>query len=250
MLCKKWSLFAANIIATLFSQPVLAIEPWHPILTVNAGAAFSNPGESKNFPANASVFSFYDYDASDTSRARFLGGIFVGAEFLIQPEFLSMQAGLSYYQPVPFTLTGDVTQGVDVASENQYSYQYSIQSQQVLLESKLLYNVRHYHPYITAGIGAAFNKSKDYEVDIDPPFTTFSIQFKDNTNTSFMYRIGLGIDVDITKNARLGVGYRYADLGETETGHGVIDSIATHHRLLESRLYTNEILAQFTFIVT
>ena len=249
MPCKKWTFIAANIIISLFSQSVLAIDNWHPILAFSAGAAFSNPGESKNIPAHDGIFSFYHYDASDSSHARFLGGLFLGAEFLLQPEHLSLQAGLSYYQPVSFTLTGEVTQGADVSSENQYSYQYDIQSQQVLIESKLLYNVQHYHPYLTAGIGAVFNRSQNFEVDIDPPFTTFSNQFKDNTVTSFMYRIGLGIDIDIAKQTRLGLGYRFADLGKTKTGHGVIDTVSTNNTLSQSRLYSNEILAQLTIIV-
>ncbi len=144
---KKWVLLIVSLLtASIFCHSALAMYPWHPILVMTTGAAFNNDSDSKNFPAHDNIFSFYDYKGH-ANHGQFIGGIFVGTEFLIQPEYLSLQTGFSYYQPTPLTLAGDVTQGVDVASENTYSYQYSIQSQQVLIESKLLYNVQRYHPY-------------------------------------------------------------------------------------------------------
>ncbi len=222
---------------------------WHPMLTLTAGAAFnSDAGHSQNFPATDEIFSFFNYAANNTHQTLAIFGGFVGAEFLLHPKW-DLQAGLAYYQPSTFHTNGIVTQGIDPDSENLYTYKYAIQSRQLLAESKLLYHCRYFHPYLSAGIGAAWNRSQSFAVNIQPPFTTLSNQFNNNTMTSFTYSVGLGLDVDMTKQARIGIGYRFADLGKSKTGNGIIDDVITQNTLSQSHLYTHEILAQLTFIL-
>ena len=237
------SLFASSIFPDNFFKTV----SWHPIMVFTAGSALnSDAGESKNFPATSKIFTFYNYTADNPTQKYALFGAFLGAEFLLQPAW-SLQAGLSYYQPSAFIAKGIVTQGADLASANQYSYQYLIQAHQLLVEGKLLYNWKIYHPYFSAGIGPSFNYSQDYSVNIQPPFTTFSNQFANRNVTSFSYNVGVGVDMDVTDHARFGVGYRFTDFGSSQTGNANIDGIATSNNFSQSHLYANELLAQFTF---
>jgi opacity protein-like surface antigen len=264
ILPSKWLHMAACLYASLFSSSVFAIPslpiPYadhfmryyqHPILTMAVGAAYNNDaGESQNIPAHDGVFSFYNYAAHDVKQTETMWGGSLGAEFLWQPAW-SLQVGLGFYQATAFTAKGIVTQGVDVASQNQYSYHYSIQSRQLLLENKFLSN--HYspfHPYFLLALGAAFNHSKNFSVDITPAYTAFSNQFKDSTTTSFSYTLGLGVDIDISKNARIGIGYRFADLARAKTGSASIDNIATTNTLAQTHLYAHELLAQFSFVLS
>jgi opacity protein-like surface antigen len=256
-----WQRYAAGLITSLLLVPsvcsasVTTFEDYlrdsfrHPIVNFSLGAAFnSDAGESKNIPAHGGVFSYYNYTAHNVDQSQPLFGAFLGAEFSINPEW-SAQGGFGYYEPSAFHVKGVVTQGVNVASQNQYSYYYHIQTRQFLAEGKVLYNWLRYHPYLAAGIGAALNESENYNVNIQPPFTTFSNQFGDNSTTSFTYSVGFGVDVDITEQARLGIGYRFAGLGKACTGNGMIDTVATSNTLSQDHLYSNEILAQFTFVL-
>lgn len=222
---------------------------WNPFITLIGGASFnSKAGQSKYFPATNEVFSYYNYHDYNIRQTDSIFGGSVGSEFLLNPKW-ALQGSISYYQPSTFNVKGIVTQGVDTSSENQYSYKYAIQVHQLLIESKLLYNLQYYHPYLSAGVGTAWNKSKNYTVNIQPPFTTFSNQFKDGTHASFSYSLGFGVDRNITEYVRLGVGYRFTDFGSSETGHGIIDTVRTSHALSQSHLYTNLLLAQFTVLL-
>ncbi len=221
----------------------------YPIVAVSAGTAFSqSTTTSKNFPAQNGLFSFYNYADHLDNQNVAMFGIFLGGEIVLNPQW-NLQAGLGYYQPSAFAVNGTVTQGVSIASANQYTYQYKIQSRQLLVDGKLLYRWCNYHPYLAAGLGAGWNEVQDYTVNIQPPFTTFSNQFKNNTRSSFSYSLGFGVDVDVLENLRLGVGYRFADFGPAETGTSMIDTVSTNYTLSQPHLYSNELLVQLTAIL-
>jgi opacity protein-like surface antigen len=223
---------------------------WHPIVTLSSGVAFNtNAGKPENFPAQNGIFSFYNYSVNSIFQTQPLVGGFIGAEFLLNPTWC-LQAGVGYYQPTTFQIKGSVTQGVDLFSSDKYAYHYSIESRQLLIETKLLYHHwQTYHPYLTLGLGAAFNNAKNFQVNIQPPFTTVSNQFGNNTTTSFTYSLGFGMDVNVLEHVRIGGGYRFADLGGAKTAKSTINTIATNNTLSQSHLYAHEVLIQLTFDV-
>ena len=182
-------------IAQFFAQ-----RNWQPIATFTGGAAFtSGAGANNQFPAQTAIFSFYNYNSTHSTQSQGYFGGFVGAERLVKTNWL-MQLGIGYYEPTTFKAKGYVTQGADVETENQYAYSYSVQSHQLLAEAKLLYNNwNQYHPYLSAGIGGAWNNAKRFNVNIEPPFTTYSNQFSNHSSSSFSYAVGLGIDMNFSK---------------------------------------------------
>ncbi|MEO7049215.1 MAG: outer membrane beta-barrel protein [Ferruginibacter sp.] len=160
-----------------------------------------------------------------------------------------MQTGLGYDQASNFEAKGSLAQGADAQSEDQYSYHYSVLARQVLVEGKLLYRFRErYFPYFLLGLGTAFNKASSYGTNV-PPFSTFTRQYQNNTQTSFSYAIGLGVDVDVINHLRLGIGYRFADFGQVQLGKSTIDTTSVGGTLTQTHLYANEILAQLTFVI-
>ncbi len=227
---------------------------WRPVLTLSAAAAFSDDvGASEFIPIIDPIEDeFFDYSAHQSNQSKFLFGVFLGAEFFLNPSW-NLQSGFSYYQPLLFHSEGIVTQGLDDLSADSFPYQYDIQVRQVLFENKLLYNWMvqslPLHPYVSAGIGIGINSARNYQIIIAPEFSTFSNQFTNDTNTDFSYRVGLGVDVDLTKRIRLGVGYRFADFGKVGLGNASIDDIPTDNNLSQSHLYTNEVMGQLTFIM-
>ena len=230
-----------------FYKDEVSSTPYHALITISGGGAFSDDvGRSVTFPVIDD--STYAYTADKDSESSDLFGIFGGVEFPLYQAW-SMQLGLGYYQ-TDFDASGALVQGPDALSADTYQYKYSIKSEQVLVESKFLMNnfYRGLHPYLSAGLGAAFNKSKDYSVN-NPTFLTFSPLFRANTETSFTYNVGFGIDFDIPKYWRVGVGYRFTDLGKSSLGVGRIDTTAIGSTLRQSHLYAHEVMAQLTFIV-
>ncbi len=223
---------------------------WHPIVSIGAGASISSKaGESNTFPIqNPDTDEFYDYSIYKVTQSSSLLDGFLGAECNFSPKW-GLQIGVDYNQEAPFTVQGTLTQGADVQSEDIYHYNYRITTKQLLLEGKLLYTIREkYHPYLLVGVGAAFNRAYNYDTNV-PPFITFTRMYQNNSTSSFSYAIGVGIDVDVTSHMRVGAGYRFADLGKVKLGSAVIDTTPVSGTLTQNNLYTNEVLAQITFIV-
>ena len=250
---------------------VEATTHWQPLVTLTAGAAFNNDtGNSQYFPSpNPVQDAYYNYAANNSQESVLLVGGFIGAERKLARNW-NIQLGLGYYQPGIYHAKGTLTQGPaiigsgapDIDASSQYPYRYNIKTQQLLVESKLLFTTHNiFHPYITAGIGAGFNNVYGFSADITPVDTTLTNHFNSANTTSFSYRVGFGIDVDLTKQVRLGLGYRFADFGSTKSGTSVIDSgginndgtvnpaVTSNNRLTQSHLYTNDVVAQLTYLI-
>ncbi len=191
---------------------------------------------------------FYHYSTNHPSQTSGLMDIFLGAEWSWRPNW-AIQTGVDYSQASPFSAKGTFVQGADAESADSYTYHYGTLTRQLLIEGKLFYTVKkHFHPYILAGLGATFNKAYHYYTNV-PPFLTFTRMYANNSTTSFSYAAGIGIDTDIHRNLRIGIGYRFVDLGQVKLGNARIDTTNVSGTLSQSHLYANEILAQVTFVL-
>ena len=230
--------FESNSLFALFSQ-------LQPVLTFSAGASIiSHTDKSQSFtPLD---LCSYHYTPKDSNTTNMLWGGFVGSEV---KRFQSWEfiAGLGYYQPNFLSTKGALIQGADPTSNNTYSYQYKTQSQQVLAEGKLYWTAKEkIQPFLMVGIGASFNKTLNYQTSV-PPFLEFTPMFSNHTQTNFTYAVGPGIDISLSKSLRIGVAYRFTDLGLANTGRAQIDEIPISSTLKQPRLYANQILAQLTY---
>lgn len=157
-------------------------------------------------------------------------------------------AGLGYYQPSVLATTGALTQGADPMSDNTYRYRYQTQSRQLLAEGKLYWIEKEKtQPFLMVGLGAAFNQMYNYQTSV-PPFLEFTPVFTRHAQTHFTYAIGPGIDISVSQSFRIGMAYRFTDLGSVKTGRAQIDGIPISSALKQSHVYANQILFQFTFI--
>jgi opacity protein-like surface antigen len=223
--------------------------PWwfSPLVTVSGGIEAARPGSSQTLNMS-SDFITYQYNSSDASSNRLLLGIFAGTEIPLQQQ-RTLQLGLGFYSPGSFSSgRGILTQGVDPGSSDQYTYNYKVKNNLLLAEGKLSCTMQQIlHPYALAGLGVSFNNAYSYTTTV-PPFLTFTPEFTNNTNTSWAYSLGVGIDVDIQKNWRLGVGYRFANLGQANLGPGLIDTTLFTSTLFQSNLYAQACLMQLTYL--
>ncbi len=239
-----------SVMRLLLSCFILLVEPnlvfaLQPIFTFTTGASISQLGQAESFrPLD---LCSYHYKPNSSNATNMLWGGFAGSEVMGSSSWKFI-AGLGYYQPNSLSTKGTLTQGVDSASDETYSYKYQTQSQQLLAEGKLYWIAKDkIQPFLMVGIGGALNKTSDYQTSVSP-FIEFTPSFSNHTNTSFTYAIGPGIDMGLSKSFRIGLAYRFTDLGSANTGSAQIDAIPISSTLKQSHLYANQILAQFTFI--
>jgi opacity protein-like surface antigen len=248
----KYTLY---VFAGLLASPLVLAHGsfWHmsenlharPLVTLSSGPVFtSDAGGTHTFPVIFGSNYFYTRDKSNETRG--IVGAFAGYVLPLYSNW-EMQAGLAAYASW-YDSNGLLLQGPDSASSDLYNYHYDINSTQLLVESKFSYNAfQIYHPYLSAGLGVAFNRAKNYSTSV-PPFLTFTPMFADHLEHSFTYNAGLGMDVDIPCNWRLGVGYRFSDLGKVRLGAGHIDTVPIGGTLEQKHLYVHELLAQLTYL--
>lgn len=244
-------LFPSGAYAAFSLSAWYANKPFRPVVALGGGvASTSDLGESQTFPIqNVVTDERYHYSPHQATQTSGLIDAFIGAEWCLYPKWLA-EVGVGYNQAAPFSAKGSFSQGADPGSTDVYAYHYGVLVRQLLVEGKLLYTVKErFHPYVFGGLGASFNKAYNYYTTV-PPFLAFTRSYQDNSVTSFSYALGVGIEGDMTKQLRLGVGYRWTDLGQVKLGQAHINTLAVSGSLSQSHLYTNEWLAQLTYLFT
>ncbi len=224
------------------------VSPWwySPVLALSGGLAVANVGRSQMLTMD-NDYTTYQYSAKHSSSQRFILGVYTGTEIVLNAKFL-LQMGIGFYDPGAFSSEHNtLIQGVDPESSDLFSWHYKVKNQSFLAEAKLLATLRNQiHPYLTLGVGTAFNQAYDYRVNV-PPFLTFTPEFTNHTQTSFTYAVGIGMDADVAKNCRVGVGYRFANLGQANLGKGFLDDKIFSGTLRQSNFYMHALLAQVTW---
>lgn len=236
-------------ITTSCASAIKMGKTWWPIIAIGGGISSTiDVGQGKHFPIdNPITDEFFDYTANEASQTSSLGSIFVGVEWPCSRWLL--QAGFSFKQASPYVAASNFNQGADFQSVDQYRYHYEVLSRQLLFEGKLLYTLKQiFHPYLLLGLGTSFNKAYHYYTNV-PPTLTFTRIYADKSITSFSSLFGIGIDIDIAPDMRAGLGYRFADLGQIMLGNAVIDGIKVPGTLSQAHTYTNELLAQISWLL-
>jgi len=233
-----------------FSSAYDALSTGRGVITLGGGAIFAKDvGKSKDFTIIDPVEDeFYNYTAASSSQTRAFFSSFIGGEWSLNPAY-AMQFGLGFNQAESMSVKGSLLQGPDLQSADTWTYNYSVLTRQLLVESKFIYQQSKYiHPYGEVGIGASFNKAENYETNV--PFDiTFTRQYPSNTQTAFTYLIGAGVEMDIAPHVRLGVGYRFIDAGKFQLGTpALIDVTSVSGTLSTKHLYANELLAQLSWL--
>jgi opacity protein-like surface antigen len=220
-----------------------------PFLSFQGGGLLPfNLSPAQNFTAIPGNGFSYDYEAPAAQMVGFWG-IGLGVEWSLRSEW-ALQLGLDYLQS-SLTPKGTLVQSLN-DFPNNYTYQYSVLTRQLLFTGKLLYTfAEHYHPYVSLGLGIASNKAFDYSSNVSSIETTRS--YADNTVNSFSYAVGLGAEIDMTSYFRVGAGYRFTDLGRVALGQAMEASqsgfgLPVAGSLSQSHLYANEFFIQGTFI--
>ncbi len=224
--------------------PLMSFADFKPIMSLSLGSDRTNVYSTKSItlipPFQNAYIGTNHYDTEAVI------GLFLGAETFFSQNW-AWQLGLSYFQSSVFTENGNVYQFSDPAFNN-LTYQYNIQSRRIYLETKVSPVWRQiWHPYLSLGAGEAFNKAYAYiETPVSSENLPMAQPFAGHTTQSFTYLGGIGMDIDMGKNVRMGVGYRFVNLGNASLGMTPLQSSV--NTISNSHLYTNEFLLQLTII--
>jgi opacity protein-like surface antigen len=231
------------------SLPALNDLIWNYFISLGGGVAVTSEiGDSKSFAAAPpGSDEYYIYTAYKPTQSSFLGDAFLGVEGRLNPYWL-MQVGFDFNQISPYTAKGSLVQGVDQASQDIYSYRYSVMARQFLLASKVLFTLENIvHPYVFAGVGGSMNRAYNYSTSA-LPFSVLTRLYSNRNTSSFSYSLGAGIDLDVTNRLRVGIGYRFASYGAVNLGQANIGAVQVPGVLSQDHLYTNQLFAQITWL--
>jgi len=215
------------------------------VIGVMGGLAFSKVDASANYDVG---FTTYDYDSKQETQTRGLWGGFLGVEYNWNPDW-RFQSAVAYYQTSPFSSEGTLTQNADEVSPDVYEYHFKVRSYQFMWENKILAEWKEdYHPYFAVGLGLGVNRAENYGTNVNP-FLAFTPEYKDNTEVSFSYSFAVGVDYDINDYLRLGLGYRFTDLGKASLEKSYLNTTELHHSIEKHHLYNQEIMLQLTYFI-
>lgn len=223
------------------------------VVTVSGGANFLRVGAGAvaghyNFLNNLIRYS-YQNTSPNIKATEPMWGIFVGSEVFLSSPW-ALRYGLAYYQTRGVSGETTLTQSLDGINFSSIPYHSSISNQQLLAEMKLLWMTpKRIQPYFMLGLGAAFKEQSNTIKEKSLLASIVTPQFANKSRTNFSFAVGPGLDFLISKSLRVGVAYRYVDLGEVDENplffnfiHVPIDNIQRIH------LYSQQLLLQITGI--
>jgi opacity protein-like surface antigen len=224
-----------------------------PVVTLTGG--MSTPMGQQNQSLTFANTDF-NYQPHQSATDKPIIGGFIGAEYSFKPLWV-LQSGFAFYQNHTTSIHGEEVQApvISLDAVNQWNYRYKILSRQLLFENKISLIVKnHFRPYVIAGLGASFNHAYNFQVTPQNSGEVATAIYGSNMNKSFAGTLGLGGDFDLDTHTRIGIGYRFAYLGESDLGKGTLDtgaggSVFSLPALKSNHSYNQEILIQFTYLI-
>lgn len=155
--------------------------------------------------------------------------------------------GLRYQHLFTRAISGRVTQYSEPRFNN-YDYSWDIQSNIVSAYTKLqLIQWGRVTPYVSGGIGAAFNQSGQYTETADPGIDGRDTpDFRSGTQTNFAYDLGAGLDFVVNPKLLLSLGYDFQSLGEVSSHRAITTWSSQKLRL--GNFYANTALLSLTYL--
>lgn len=215
---------------------------WYPVISVGGALINVHIAQTQTLSGGGDPQVRNIYTPQHLNTNEILFSLVVGAEYLVNNSFIT-QFGLSYSIIPSNNVTGTLQQSLGTASNN-YNYQYAITTQQVLAEGKLLYKLnKHILPYVSLGLGTAFNHAGNYSATPENETAGPAPVFAAHDQTNFSYSLALGVEIPIQSQLRVGIGYQYSNFGSLS-----LASQNNSGQLQNKNYYANAVLAKLTYL--
>ena len=231
---------------------------FHKVATLFGGVSGLNSSHStQTFPGSDSQLFSYTNNNNQNNTPGFIG-LLLGAERNLGFKNLFALGGIEYTYNTNANITGNNTVGIEPDTSTHYSYLYKTSAQQLLATAKLFSPVEltacqhSLLPYLSLGLGASFNNTNNYSTHTNETESlNITPNFSNQTHTSFSYALGLGVESYLNEHIRLGLGYRFTDIGASQLGNGTVTindyHASTGFALSTQHSYLNQFLLQATY---
>lgn len=220
------------------AQPV-----WHGVTAVSLGPVWGNNGTTQTFFLTPEIEK--SYVAGSTTSTLFDGELFFG----VQRDYPTFQGQLGFAVAATSNaaLSGIIWDDAD-PTFNNYSYRYRVQHTHFALKGKLLADRGYWLiPWISGSIGVGINTAHAYK---DTPLIFEALPnpyFGAHTQAAFTYTAGAGVQKQMTQNWQVGVGYEFADWGQSRLNRAAGQTLNSGLRM--NHYYTNGVMFNLTYVV-
>ena len=214
--------------------------PW--VGTFSIGPTWTNPGSQQTLQLTSQIEKTYTAYKPQNTLAD--GEVFLGMKKDL-PYNLFTHIGIAGALTSQAGLSGEIW---DDASPqfNNYVYGYHIQHGHVALKAKVFKELSYtVLPWVSASVGVGFNRAKNFH---NSPLIAQAVtqnNFQNHIQTSFTYTVGAGLQKIINTNWQAGVGYEFADWGQSHLNPASGQTRGTGLSL--SHLYTNGLMFNITY---
>jgi opacity protein-like surface antigen len=237
-------LSASLLAPPLWSGTMGEVVPvWHGVTAVSLGPVWGHGTRTQTFYLTPEIIK--SYVGQNSNNAIFDGELFFG----VQRDYPTFQGQLGFAVAATSDahLSGIIWDDADPMFDN-YSYRYRVQHTHFALKGKLLADRGYWLiPWISGSIGVAVNTAHAYR---EMPLIFEALptpNFGAHTQASFTYTAGAGVQKQMTQNWQVGVGYEFADWGQSRLNRAAGQTLNSGLRM--KHYYTNGVMFNLTCIV-
>ena len=223
----SFSWIASGVFAFFLSSNSVAEN----LATLSLGPAWYRSGNTQTFDVQPEVAN--TYQAMLQTRTLGTSTFFLGRQQALNADLLG-QLGLAVSTSTHATSKGEIWQTAD-AQFNNFAYQYRVAHTHLALKAKLLSTLfsQKWTPYLSGSVGAARNHAYSYQTKSYIYEAVPAPEFQNETQTAFTYTAGLGVQVLMDTHWALGLGYEFADWGQSAlsraSGQTINTGLALNH---------------------
>lgn len=223
--------------------PVIQEPDWPWVSTLSLGPVWGEVSKTQTFFLAPGIEKTYVADKSNNSL--FDGEIFLGLQKVLSPR-VQGQLGLEVAATSDAKLSGVIWDDTNPIFNN-HIYSYKVSHAHVALKGKLLADGAYWLiPWIDGSLGVGFNTAHSF---VNTPVIFEALpnpNFRSHTQTAFTYTVGAGVQKALTPHWQVGIGYEFADWGESQLGRAAEQT--QNSGLSLNHVYTNGVLFNLTYL--
>lgn len=210
--------------------------------TLSIGPVWATSGSQQTLSLTPQIEKTYTAYKPNNTLAD--GEIFLGIKRDL-PYKLFTHVGIAGALTSQAGLSGQIWDDAD-PTFNNYVYGYHVQHGHVALKAKVFKDLEYsILPWVSGSVGVGFNRSNGFYNKILIPEAVAQNNFGNHTQTSFTYTVGAGLQKIINQNFQAGIGYEFADWGQSHLNQASGQTLGTGLSL--NHLYTNGLIFNITY---
>lgn len=232
--------------ALLFSTfAASANTDWRFLGTLSMGSAWENAGEKQTLSLAPGIEK--TYTADENTQALLDGELFLGVQKAFS-KTSAWQLGVSIVSATSATLSGNIWDDAD-PEFNNYTYDYQIQHTHLAVKGKFLFTPVEgwLTPWLSASVGVGFNHAYGFSNQPIIFEAVASPDFESNTQTTFIYTVGVGVQKILNEHLQLGAGYEFSDWGKSQLNKAA--GQMSGNGLTLDHFYTSALMFNLTYLL-